>query len=158
MLAAACSNSRHLPAGESLFKGSKVHIEDKVVSKKNKKVLVSNLIAVVRPKTNTKTLGIRLKLSLYNAAGDTKKKKGLRHWIRTKVGEPPVLASMVHLNINRDLMVNLLQNMGYFNASVSTSMKTDKKKKSTAEFEITSGPQYTLNKATFTKDSSLTGH
>jgi len=158
MLAAACSNSRHLPAGESLFKGSKVHIEDKVVSKKNKKVLVSNLIAVVRPKTNSKTLGIRLKLSLYNAAGDTKKKKGLRHWIRNKVGEPPVLASMVHLNTNKDLMVNMLQNMGYFNGTVSASMKTDKKKKSTAEFEITTGPQYTINKATFTKDSSLTGH
>ena len=155
ILFTACSNSRHLPAGESLFKGSKIHIDDNVASKKDKKVLISNLVAVVRPKPNSKTLGVRLKLTLYNAAGNTKKNKGLRRWIRNKVGEPPVLVSAVHLNTDKGLMVNLLQNMGYFNAAVSAVMDTNKRRKATAVFEVTTGPQYTIKKAYFTNDSSL---
>lgn len=151
----ACSNSRHLPAGESLFKGSKVHINDHIVSNKDKKVLKSNLEAVVRPKPNSTTLGVRLKLTLYNAAGNKKKKKGLRMWVRNKVGQPPVLVSAVRLKSDKDLMLNLLQNMGYFNAVVSTGMDTDKHRKSTAVFEVTTGPQYTIKNAYFAKDLTL---
>ena len=151
----ACSNSRHLPAGESLFKGSKVHIDDNTASKKNKKILISNLVGVVRPKPNSKTLGVRLKLTLYNAAGSSKKNKGLRRWIRDKVGEPPVVVSDVRLVSDKDLMINLLQNMGYFNAVVSAGMDTDKHRKSTAVFEVTTGPQYTIKHAYFKRDSSL---
>ncbi len=151
----SCSNSRHLPAGDSLFKGSKVHINDREAKKKDRKVLATNLVAQVRPKPNSKSLGIRLKLSLYNMAGNTKKKKGLRQWFRNKVGEPPVLASAVRLTTDKELMVNLMQNMGYFNATVSGSLKTDKRKKSTTVFEVITGPQYTIQKTIFKKDSSL---
>ena len=154
----ACSNSKHLPAGESLFKGSKVHINDNEASKKERKVLKTDLAGVVRPKTNSKTLGVRLKLSLYNLAGDTKKKKGIRPWLRNKVGEPPVLASSVHLNTNKDIMINLLQNRGFFHATASAKMETSKRKKSTAVFEITTGPQYTINKVFFRNDSSFISH
>jgi len=37
LLVTACSNSKHLPAGETLFKGSKVHIKDNEVDKKKGK-------------------------------------------------------------------------------------------------------------------------
>jgi len=153
-LLAACSNSKHLPAGEALFKGSKLQIKDKEVGKKERKVLTNDMIGLVRPKPNTKTLGIRLKLSLYNLAGDTKKKKGLRQWLRNKVGEPPVLASSVNLNFNRDLMINFLENRGFFNATATSHMDTNKKKKATAVFEVVAGPQYTINEVRFRTDSS----
>jgi len=150
----ACSNTKHLAKGDSLFKGSKVHIEDDEASKKERKVLIGDLVGVVRPKPNTKTLGIRLKLSLYNFAGDTKKKKGLRKWLRNKVGEPPVLVRDVNLNTNKALMVNLLQNKGFFYASVSARFDTGRNHKSTAVFNVTTGPQYLINKVYFRKDSS----
>jgi outer membrane protein insertion porin family len=154
-LLAACSNSRHLPVGDSLFRGSKVHILDnEVEKKKGRKSLENDLAAGVRPKTNSKTLGIRLKLTLYNFAGDTKKKKGLRRWLRNKVGEPPVLTSSVNLNYNKGLMVNYLQNRGYFGAIVSAKTDTTKKKKATAVFEVATGPQYKINKVYFDRDSS----
>lgn len=155
LLLTACSNSRHLPTGESLFRGSKVHILDhEVEKKKERKSLENDLAAGVRPKTNSKTLGVRLKLSIYNLAGDTKKKKGLRRWLRNKVGEPPVSTSSVNLNYNKGLMVNYLQNRGYFGASVSAKIDTNKKKKATAVFEVATGPQYKINKVYFEKDSS----
>ncbi len=155
---AACSNSRHLPAGESLYKGSKVHINDNAASKKERKILKNDLVGAVRPKTNTKSLGVRLKLSLYNLAGDTKKTKGIRPWLRNKVGEPPVLASSVHLDHNKEIMINLLQNRGFFDAKVSAKMNTDKRRKSTAVFSVVTGTQYKINKVYFRNDSSDIAH
>ena len=151
ILISACSNTKHLPAGERLYKGNKVTIHDHEASKKERKILLNDLSGVVRPKTNTKTLGVRLKLRLYNMAGSTKKKKGIRQWLRNKVGEAPVLASSVHLNVNRDLMVNLLQNRGFFSASVSARMDTEKHRKSSAVFDVVTGPQYKIKSAQFEK-------
>lgn len=158
LLLFACSNSRHLPAGDSLFKGSKVKIADRETGKQERKQLQNDLAGVVRPKPNSKTLGIRLKLSLYNLAGDTKKKKGLRRWLRDKVGEPPVLTSSIRLNADKELMVNSLQNKGYFYASASAKIDTTRSRKTTAIFTVTTGPQYTINKTFFQKDSSQIAH
>jgi outer membrane protein insertion porin family len=154
----ACSNSKHLPAGDTLFRGSKIKILDNEASHKEKKILVNDLAGLVRPKTNTKTLGMRLKLTLYNAAGDTKKKKGIRRWLRNKVGEPPVLTSTVDLQVNKELMINHLQNRGFFTTTASAHFDTTKKRKATAVFDITTGKQYTINKTFFRNDSSVIAH
>ncbi|MCD6012242.1 MAG: BamA/TamA family outer membrane protein [Flavipsychrobacter sp.] len=154
--ALSCSNSRHLPDGELLFRGSRVSIKDNNANRKEKKVLRQDLAGIVRPKPNTKTLGVRLKLTLYNIpGGDLKKQKGLRYRIRNKIGEPPVLVSSVKLDKNKELMVNLLQNRGFFYAGVAAKFDSTKRsKKATAVFDITTGPQYTINKVYFRKDSS----
>jgi len=150
----ACSNSRHLAKGESLYVGSRVHVAGDSISRKERKILKSDLEGLVRPRPNTTFLGIRLKLSLYHAAGNTKRKKGLKQWIRNKVGEPPVLSGAVQVQANKVLMTNFLENRGYFYAHVSGDMKVNKKKKATAVFEVVAGSQYTINKVFFTKDSS----
>src|SRR4051812_12774554 len=107
LTATGCSNVKHLPAGDRLFRGSKVFIHDRETDRKERGVLKTDLTGLVRPRPNTKFLGIRLKLSLYNlAGGDTKKKRGIKQWLRNKVGEPPVLLSAVHLDANKALMVN----------------------------------------------------
>jgi outer membrane protein insertion porin family len=154
LLISSCSNTKHLAAGQSLFAGSKVHIKDNGASAAVKKKLVTDLNGLVRPKPNSKLFGMRLKLSLYNMAGVPRKKKGLRHWLREKVGEPPVLASSVHLPSNKALMVNLLQNRGFFDGTVTAHFDTGKKKLTTAVFDVTTGPQYTILNSYFEKDSS----
>jgi outer membrane protein insertion porin family len=153
---AACSNTKHIPKNDRLFRGSKVVIHDNEATRKEKKVLKNDLAGIVRPRPNTKFLGFRLKLSLYNlAGGDPGKKKGIRNWLRNKVGEPPVLASSVHLDVNRNLMVNLLQNRGFFHATARARFDSAIRKKTRAIFDINTGPQYTINKVVFRKDSSL---
>ncbi|MGN6567521.1 MAG: BamA/TamA family outer membrane protein [Flavipsychrobacter sp.] len=150
----ACSNTKHLPAGDSLYIGDKVKLTDKKeATRKEDKVIKSDLEAAVRPKPNTKTLGMRIKLRLYNFAGTSKKKKGLRHWLHDKVGEPPVLTSTVDLNFNKELLVNILQNRGFFYPSVDAHLDT-KHKKTKAVFDVVLGPQYTINKVFFLRDSS----
>jgi outer membrane protein insertion porin family len=150
----ACSNTKHLPDGDTLFRGSKINIKDRGASKKERKVLKTDLAGLVRPKPNSKTLGWRLKLSLYNLAGDSKKKKGIKQWLRNKVGEPPVLGSSVKLDLNTSLMMNLLQNRGFFLAGGTARWDTFRKKKTTAVFDIVTGPQYTIDSVTFRKDST----
>ena len=149
-----CSNTKHLPAGETLFTGSKIKFKDNEISKKEKKTLMPYLATVIRPKPNTKLFGIRLKLLFYNMAGDTKKKKGLRPWLRNKLGEPPILTSSVNLGINKDLVLNSLQNRGFFRATETARIDTSGKKKAIALFEVTTGPQYKINKSIFIKIDS----
>ncbi len=150
----ACSNSRHLEGSDRLFRGSKVKILDHEAGRKERKILVKDLEGLVRPRPNSTTLGMRLKLTMYNLAGDTKKKKGLRQWFRNKVGEPPVLTSSVVLHTNRDIMVNFLENRGFFNASVSARFDSAGKGKSVAVFNVTTGGQYLINEVHFAADST----
>ena len=154
LLISSCSNTRHLPAGESLFVGSKVHIQDDEATKKERKILQNDLVGVVRPKPNRKFLGMRVRLRLYEFAGSSKKNKGLKKWLREKVGEPPVLTSTVKLSTNKELMANVLQNKGFFYGKASAEMKTDKKKRATAVFDVTTGPQYTIKQSYYTRDST----
>jgi len=155
ILFTACSNTKHLPAGDSLYIGTRVKLTDKKeASRKEDKILKSDLEAAVRPKPNSKTLGMRIKLRLYNFAGIPNKKKGLRHWLRDKVGEPPVLASTVDMQFNKTLLENILQNKGFFYPTVNGHLDT-KHKKTKAVFEVVLGPQYTINQVFFvTKDST----
>lgn len=154
----ACSNSKRLTDGERLFIGSKVHVKDREAGKKERKIITKDLTGIVRPKPNSTTLGMRLKLTMYNMAGDTKKKKGLRQWFRNKAGEAPVLVSSVQLSTNRDIMVNFLQNRGFFNAKVSGRFDSARNKKSSAIFDVTTGPQYKINEVYFRRDSSEVAH
>ena len=151
---ASCSNSKHLPNGASLFVGGKVTIRDFSGEKKEKKILIHDLNDQIRPNPNQKTAGIRLKLLLYNAAGNTKRKNGVRRWLRNKVGESPVLGSTVRTETNIALADNYLQNRGYFNAKTTATLEVNKKKKSTLILSVSTAGQYTISKVDFRKDSS----
>lgn len=140
MHALSCSNARYLGKDESLYLGAKVKIIDTGASRSDRKNLEAELAESVRPKPNSSFLGIRLKLTLYNIAGEPKKEKGLRNWLRNKIGEPPVLGSDVNIEGNNKVMVNILQNYGFFGA-VSTGTKETKNKKTHALFEVSTGPR-----------------
>lgn len=151
--ALSCSNSRYLSEKESLYLGSKVTITDSALSKSVKKELATQLEEAVRPKPNSSFLTVRLKLTLYNIAGVPKKEKGFRNWLRNKIGEPPVLGSEVNIDGNNKVLVNIMQNQGYFNAS-SVGTKQTKKKKTTVLFEVTAGPQTMIRNVTYEKSDS----
>jgi outer membrane protein insertion porin family len=153
-LAVGCSNTRHLPANENLFRGSKVVLHDREIGTRDRKVLKHDLAGIVRPRPNTKTFGFRLKLSLYYLpGGNPDKKKGLRNRIRNGMGQPPVLASTVKLEVNRKLMVALMENRGFFHSTVTPSWNT-RNRKSQALFDINTGPQSTIEKVMLIKDST----
>jgi outer membrane protein insertion porin family len=143
----ACSNTKYLTNVQRLYVGGKVNIVNKDIKKNDKKALSSQLVGLLRPKPNATILGLRPKLYIYNITRTTKK-KGIKHYLHTKFGEPPVLASAVDLVKNSSILQNTLQNQGYFQAQVTGDTIT-KNKKTTAVYTANTGPGYTIRKVLF---------
>jgi outer membrane protein assembly factor BamA len=150
----SCSNTKHLPADDALYLGATVNVRGKDLGTKKRKALRKELEALTRPRPNHKFLGIRLRLTAYNLAGNPSKETSFRGWLKNKVGEPPVLLSDVNLNLNTAILQNYLQNQGYFQAGASSDT-TVKRKKATATYTVRPGPQYFIDTVRFELDSSF---
>ena len=143
-----------MAAGQSLFIGSSSKIKSTAkISKSQRKDLEEQMQSLVRPKPNSNILGVRFKLSVYNSVKEPKKKKGLKYWLKYKVGEPPVIASNAALEKNRQIIQNHLDNKGYFRDSVlkDTSIKNKKLK---VTYTALLDSQYKINQASYPNDSS----
>ena len=150
----ACSNTRYLPKGETLYVGSSIKYKSQQDSsaKVEKAVLKEELKAIILPKPNSKILGLRVKLWFYNIAGKPTG-KGLRHILRNKLGEPPVYASSINFEKNRSIMANRLENRGYFKARVAFDTTT-KNLRTSGLFTASPGVQYLIDTVNFPRDSS----
>ncbi|OUL63431.1 BamA/TamA family outer membrane protein [Flavobacterium sp. AJR] len=151
--ALGCSNTKYLPKGELLYTGASVKVEDTILTKKEKKELQTELEGLLRPLPNKQFLGLRPKLWIYNVAGEPKKKKGTRYWLRNKVGEAPVLYSKVDLDYNSAVLRNFIENKGFFKVRVIAD-STAKDKRATAEYTVFPKRQYKIKSVTFPDDSS----
>jgi outer membrane protein insertion porin family len=147
-----CSNTKYLPEGDLLYTGGSVTVKDSIIKKKDRKALENELEDLLRPKPNKQFLGLRPKLWIYNIAGQPKKQKGIRYWLRTKVGEPPVLFSKVDLDYNASVLRNFTENRGYFKTRVSAD-STVSNKRVTAEYTVTPKKQYIIKSVIFPDDS-----
>lgn len=131
LLATSCSNTKHLTDSKPLFVGATVKIKSsEPISRTQKKELTEQMESLIRPKPNSKILGTRVKLGIYNLVDTPSKNKGLKYWIKYKLGEPPVFASISLLNKNSAVLQNRLENRGYFKDTVmlDTSVKNKKLK------------------------------
>ena len=153
LLFASCSNLKHLPEGEKLYTGAEVEIEGDQLAKKERGRLQDDLEALTRPRPNSKFLGMRLKLFFYNLAGNPKKEKSPAAFMKKKMGEPPVLYSSVDIEKNRDILVNSLQNQGYYKAE-SRADSAISEKKASLTYILTPGNRYIISKVSFPEDSS----
>ncbi len=151
-----CSNTKYLPEGDLLFTGSSVKVKDSVIKRKDRKALEKELKSLLRPLPNKQILGLRPKLLIYNLAGEPKKEKGIRYWLRNKVGEAPVLFSKVDLDYNAAVLRNFTENRGYFKTRVSAD-STAKNKRATAEYTVWPKRQYKIKTVTFPEDSTTLG-
>lgn len=149
-----CSGTRNLPEGELLYTGAKVKVEGKETPKSERKELKSALEELTRPKPNSSFLGFRPKLFFYNLAGTPKKEKGFRYWLKTKVGEPPVLYSKVDLEYNKSVLQNYSENNGYFNTK-SIADSTRRGKTASATYTVTPKRRYTIREVKFPADSTV---
>lgn len=149
----ACNVTKHLGPGQDLFWGSKIKYETTApISKSEKKDLTGQLKNLIRPKPNSRILGIPFKLWIHNLAPDSGK-HGLFHWLSRKFGEAPVIANFKTLNQDREVLQNYLENIGYFRDSVALDTSV-KNKKLTAIYTAMIGKQYTIRNVTFPQDSS----
>lgn len=147
-----CSNTKYLPERELLYTGASVKVVDSVMKKKERKAFEKELKDLLRPRPTKQILGLRPKLWIYNIAGEPKREKGFRYWLRNKVGEAPVLFSQVDLDYNASVLRSYAENRGYFKARVSAD-STERNRRVTAEYTMTPKQQYIIKSVIFPDDS-----
>ncbi len=124
---AGCSNTKYLPEGSYLYTGAAVKVEVDGEMPNRSKVL-EGLNSVITPQPNASFLGMRPSLWFYHKAGEPEKDKGIRYWVRNKLGEPPVLLENVAPARVKNLMENRLNNSGYFHGTVEHRVDSADKK------------------------------
>jgi outer membrane protein assembly factor BamA len=148
---ASCSGLRYVPEGEKLYTGSKITLESPT-KLRNQSALQTELEGLIRPQPNSSILGQRPKLYFWHLG--LGKSKGLKHFLADKLGEPPVLLSQAQPANTRSLMVNRLQNRGYFHGAASSEVQV---KENTAQINYTVRPgrQYTIEEIHFPERDTL---
>ncbi|WP_158963022.1 translocation and assembly module lipoprotein TamL [Myroides fluvii] len=150
----SCSSTKYIPEGEALYTKGIVEIEGTELGKSKKKEIEEALEVLLRPEPNSSFLGFRPKLFFHNLGGDPAKTSKVRRWMRNSLGEPPVLFSQVDLEHNQAILVNRMENDGYFNVRVQPDTLTINEKKKAAQYTINPGAQFTINEVTFLNDST----
>ncbi len=139
----SCSETKSLEEGQYLYNGAVIKIKaDPPLKHSVSKNLKPELNGLLRPKPNGSFLGVKVKLLLYNLAGKPTG-KGLRYFIREKLGEPPVLASYSAMEKNRAVLQNRLENRGFFKDTVILDT-IYKGRKLSAVYTAVIGKQYTI--------------
>lgn len=150
----SCSNTKFLKEGQLLYTGAEVNIKNDTLSKKEKSNLAEALEDQLRPKPNSSFLGLRPQLYIYNITKEPKKDKGLRHWLKYRIGEKPVLLGDVDRKFNEDIIVNYSEYKGFFNAR-AISDTISKNKKAKVIYTLTPGARYLISNVNFPVDSTL---
>lgn len=152
-LLSACSNTKYLDKGQLLYTGAEINIIGDTITKDAKKNLEDDFKEQITPNPNSTFLGLRPKLWFYNIAGEPKKDKGFRYWLRNKFGEEPVLLTDVDQEFNRNLIENIAENQGYFNVRARYDTIRNGKKVKVA-YQVTPNAQYIIDRVSFPTDTT----
>jgi outer membrane protein assembly factor BamA len=155
LILSSCSLTRTLEQGETLYKGDDVEVEGEKFLKKKR--LESNLSDQVRPEPNKKLFGfIPFSLWAYNLAGDSVPKKGFRHWLQTKAGQPPVIYSPDLQKQSEEKIESYLLSKGYFHPDVDSKAQT-KNKKTKVVFKVHPNKRFFIDTVAYpSKKDTLT--
>ena len=153
VLMAGCNVAKHLPPGETLYRGATVKVTKQPDVKASEKSLRSQLKAAARPKPNKFLFGQPYKVWWYYFIGEPKRPKGFKAFLRNKLGEPPVLSSRVNTKVTAENMNAYLDNIGYFHSTV-TGDTTVKGYFTTAIYSANVFPQHTIRNISWVNDSS----
>ena len=135
ILISGCTATKFLKEDESFYTGTKINI-DAQGDISGQGDLKEELQGFITPEPNPTFLGMRPSVWFYYKAGTPKKKKGVRNFIKTKLGSPPVLLKDATPEQTARALEGQLNNEGYFNSEVAFEVKT-KHKKSTVIYNIT---------------------
>lgn len=137
----SCNVSRSIPDNEYLL--------SKNTLKSDKSGFTENINAIIKQKPNRKILGIfRFHLGVYNLANKGKE-NGFRRWLKSAVGEEPVLLDTGLTHKSREQILIFLQNNGYFNARVTDSTHYHKRK-AFVTYHIKTGTPYRIKNFNYT--------
>ena len=109
--ASSCSVRRFLPPGEKLYKGSTIVVQKNPEVKQTNKQLKKHLKQAVSPRRNKFLLGQPYKVWWWYVIGESKNERGLKPFLRKKLGEAPVLSSKVNAVVTAENMQSFMDNI-----------------------------------------------
>ena len=118
-----CTATKFLKEGESFYGGHEIHFDTQGKRVGRKKILQTELEEYIQPKPNKKFLGMRPSVWFYYIAGTPKKEKGLKSFIKNKLGQPPVFFSEAKPDRIARTLNSQLKNEVYFQSEVSFTTK-----------------------------------
>ncbi len=117
----SCSIKKYVPEGERLYTGATIEIKADS-SVQNVEALKTELETVLRPKPNSKFLGMRPGLYYYYKT--QKENPGfINRWLYKQIGEKPVYQSNVETYEIEDILRNRLENNGFFYSTATSSFE-----------------------------------
>lgn len=128
----SCSVKRFIPEGEQLYTGADIDMSsDTAVG--NLKNVQSDIENLMRPEPNSKFLGMRLGL-LVHYKNQRDKPGFINKFLNKRIGEEPVYLSDINREQTEKLILNRLENRGFFFSSVASETIVKEKKKRAAIF------------------------
>ena len=148
---AACSTTKHLPEGETLYLGlKKVNIvnEDKSPAAENALEEVNGAISIAPNNAIFVNPNVRFPIPfglwIYNRF--ERYEKGLGHWIFKKLAANPVLISTVNPDTRVKVATNLLRDYGYFNGKVAYQVDSTRNPRAVKlSYDINMGKPYFID-------------
>ncbi|WP_019946825.1 translocation and assembly module lipoprotein TamL [Hymenobacter aerophilus] len=150
---AGCSGLKFIPDDARLYTGSTVKLKSNTGTEiPNEAVVQTELEAVIAPPPNSSILGMRPKLYFWHLGEG--KTKGLGHWLADKYGEKPVLFSEVDTARVAGLMLNRLNNDGFFKPEVRANVKLEDRTAS-VDYEARVNQVYRIKEVFFPERDTL---
>lgn len=148
---AACSTTKHLPEGETLYWGlKKVNIvnEDKSPAAENALEEVNGAISIAPNNAIFVNPNVRFPIPfglwIYNRF--ERYEKGFGHWIFKKLAANPVLISTVNPDTRVKVATNLLHDYGYFNGKVTYQVDSTRNPRAVKlSYDINMGKPYFID-------------
>lgn len=146
----SCNVKKYIPEGEFLYKGATldVHAEADV---KELDDIKEELEGLLRPEPNSKFLGMYV--GLWAHYKGTQENPGfINRFLNKKIGQEPVYFSQVSPARTEDLIINRLENRGFFYSSTTSEVARDDKFAEIAYTASLSEP-YRLTEVVLERDS-----
>ena len=151
IMLAACSTTKHLPEGETLYLGlKKVNIvnKDKSPAAENALDEVTGAISIAPNNAILVNPNVRFPIPfglwIYNRF--ERYENGLGHWIFKKLAAKPVLISTVNPDTRVKVATNLLRDYGYFNGKVTYQVDSTRNPRAVKlSYDINMGKPYFID-------------
>lgn len=130
MVMQSCAVKKHVPEGERLYTGATIEIEsDSLIE--NESQLKSVLKEALRPEPNKSFLGMRIGLHYYYKM-QQEKPGFINKFLYKRLGEEPVYQSDVKPYEVEEILLNRLENRGFFYSSATSEFEEKEKEASLA--------------------------
>jgi outer membrane protein insertion porin family len=152
LLLNSCAGTKNLAEGEKLYVGADIDLNTSPDFHNNKPIK-RDLEEFLQPEPNTSVLGMRPTVWVYQSVKKPKKDKGLKYWLKYKLGEPPVLFDRNDVSKTKNSLKESAINNGFFNATVQSDVHF-KKRKASVNYRVDAGKPFLLQKIEYPKPNN----